>query len=292
MHLKQLKSENMVEDKLLIGERSIAVPGEVLAEGLGFIPGPGTYRKDDKIFAGRLGLSSIEGKVIKLIPLAGRYIPKFNDKIVGKVIDVLMTGWRLDLNSPYSAVLTLKDAGSEFIPRGADLTQYYSIGDYLITKITNVTSQKLIDVTMRGPGLRKLHGGRIIEVNSHKVPRIIGKEGSMVSLIKNTTGCNIIVGQNGWIWIDGEPEQEVIAVQAIKKIEEESHTQGLTDKVKAFLIEAEKGKEPPKKHFNDKDEERERESFDDRPREYNDERPRREFNNDRPRRPFNERRQY
>ncbi|MEK6946627.1 MAG: KH domain-containing protein, partial [Nanoarchaeota archaeon] len=96
-------------------------------------------------------------------------------------------------------------------------------------------SQKLIDVTMKGPGLRKLKGGRIIEVDANKVPRIIGKQGSMVVMIKEATQCNIIVGQNGLIWIDGGPMNELLAIQAIRKISAESHTTGLTDKIKGFL---------------------------------------------------------
>lgn len=259
----------MSDDNVVLEERSIAVPGEVVAEGLGFVPGEGTYRKENKIIAGMLGLVSYAGKVVKLTPLSGRYIPKLNDKIVGKVTDILMTGWRLDINSPYSAVLTLKDASSEFITRGADLTQFYEIDDYIFAKITNVTSQKLVDVTMRGPGLRKLRGGRIIEVNTHKVPRIIGKEGSMVGLIKEYTGCNIVIGQNGLIWIEGSPEHEVLAVKTIQKIADESHTQNLTERIKAFLeeetkvigkpearIEKEEPKEPEQRRFYERRERR------------------------------------
>jgi exosome complex component RRP4 len=222
-------------DKLKIKNKEIAVPGEVLAEGMGFVPSRGIRRFDDKLVAQQLGMISIEGKVIKLIPLTGVYMPKVGDKIVAKVIDVLMTGWRLDTRSPYSAVLSMKDATSDFIQRGADLTQFFAIGDYVLTKITNVTSQKLVDVSMKGPGLRKLRGGRIITVNPYKVPRVIGKEGSMVVMIKQATGCNILVGQNGWIWIDGEPKQEVIAEKAILKINAEAHMPGLTDRIKEFL---------------------------------------------------------
>jgi len=222
-------------DKLKIKNKEIAVPGEVLAEGMGFVPSKGIRREKDRLIAEQLGMISIEGKVIKLIPLTGVYIPKTGDKIIAKVIDVLMTGWRLDTRSPYSAVLSMKDATSDFIQRGADLTQYFALGDYVLTKITNVTSQKLVDVSMKGPGLRKLKGGRILQVNPHKVPRVIGKEGSMVVMIKQATGCNILVGQNGWIWIDGEPEAEVIAEKAVMKINAEAHLSGLTDNIKEFL---------------------------------------------------------
>ena len=221
--------------KILVNDKDISVPGEVLAIGMDILPGAGTYRDGEKIAANRLGLAMIDGRTIKLIPLSGRYTPKTGDTIICNVIDVGFNGWRLDTNSAYSAMLSMKDATSEFIQRGANLTQYYDLGDRIVCKIVNVTSQKLIDVTMKGPGLRKLKGGRIIEVNPNKVPRIIGKQGSMVMMIKDAAKCNITVGQNGLIWIDGEPMNELLAIQTIRKIEKESHMSGLTDKIKEYL---------------------------------------------------------
>jgi exosome complex component RRP4 len=221
--------------KVNFKDKDVVVPGEVLAVGMDNLPGVGTYRDGENIIASRLGLVSIDGRTIKLIPLSGRYLPKKFDTIICKVIDVNVNGWRLDTNSPYQAMLSLKEATSQFIERGADLTQYHEIGDYVVCKVINVTSQKLVDVTMKGPGLRKLKGGRIVHVTSNKVPRVIGKQGSMVSMIKEATNCNITVGQNGLAWIDGTPENELLAITAIKKIEEESHLAGLTDKIKGLL---------------------------------------------------------
>lgn len=224
-----------MEEKIEVKDKEIVVPGEIIATGMSFLPGRGTYRKDETIMAKKLGLINIDGKVIKLVPLSGEYIPRLNDRVIARVSDVLISGWRLELKSAYTAILSMKDATSEFIPRGADLTKYLNLGNYCVVKITNVTSQKLIDVTMRGPGLHKLRGGRIVEVDSHKVPRIIGKEGSMVMMIKQATGCNITVGQNGVIWIEGSPESEIKAVEAIHFIEKHAHTPGLTEKVSKFL---------------------------------------------------------
>ncbi len=221
--------------ELVAVDKSIVVPGEILAKGMSYIPASGCYRQGDNVLASMLGMLTVEGKVLKIIALSGRYIPRVEDRIVAKVIDVLISGWRLEFGSPYSGVLSVKDGTSEFVERGADMTRYFNLGDYVVTKIMNVTSQKLVDLTMRGPGLRKLHDGRIIEVNPHKIPRIIGKEASMVSMIKFATGCNIAVGQNGMVWIEGSPEKEILAVKAIKKIEEEAHIPGLTERIKAFL---------------------------------------------------------
>jgi exosome complex component RRP4 len=222
-------------DEVKVKDKDIVVPGETLAVGMGYLPSYGTHREGERILASRLGLVQIDGKVMKLIPLSGRYEPKRGDVIVGEVIDVLMSGWRVDTNTAYSAVMSVRDASSRYIPKNADLTQFFGIGDYVAVGITNVTSQNLIDVTARGPGLKKLEGGRIVTVNPHKVPRIIGKQGSMVSMIKQSTNCRIIVGQNGVIWLEGEPKSEIIAVKAIRLIEEQAHLSGLTDRVKDFL---------------------------------------------------------
>jgi exosome complex component RRP4 len=56
-------------------------------------------------------------------------------------------------------------------------------------------------------------------------------------MIKQATSCRIIVGQNGLVWVDGEPDKENIAVNAIRKIENESHMPGLTDRMKVYLEE-------------------------------------------------------
>lgn len=226
---------------LLVDEKQVAVPGQVLAKGMDLLPNVGTYRKGEEILASRLGLVKIDGKVIKLIPLSGKYLPKAGDTIIARINDVAMSGWIVETNSAYSAMLNVKDATAHFIARGADLTKYFNFGDYIVTKIINVTSQKLVDLTMKGQGLRKLGEGRIIKVEPSKVPRIVGKAGSMVNMVKQATKCKIIVGQNGMIWINGEPENELVAIEAIKKIERESHVSGLTERVERFL-EENKGK--------------------------------------------------
>ena len=231
-----------VMGKINVKDKDIVVPGETLAVGMDNFPGQGTYREGENIVASRLGLVQLDGRTIKLIPLSGRYIPKKYDTIICKVTDVTVNGWRLETNSPYQAMLSMKEATSQFIERGADLTQFYDIGDYIVCSIVNVTSQKLVDVSMKGPGLRKLKGGRMVEVASNKVPRIIGKQGSMISMVKDATGCNISVGQNGLLWIDGTPEGELLAIMAIRKIEEEGHLSGLTDKIKEYLEKNNKGK--------------------------------------------------
>ena len=229
----------MVDLKVKMNE--VVVPGQELASGMGYLPGQFTYRDGDKIRANKLGLVNVDGRAIKLVPLSGKYLPKRGDVIIGKIIDVTYNGWIVETNSAYRAMLSLKDATTAYIRKGADLTRYFNFGEYVVAKIFNVTSQNLIDLSMKGPGLRKLDYGMIIKVNPNKVPRIIGKEGSMVSMIKKETNCKIIVGQNGVVWLSGEPKNEILAVSMIRKIEREAHIAGLTEKIKVDLEKARKG---------------------------------------------------
>ena len=106
----------------------------------------------------------------------------------------------------------------------------------IAAQIVHVSGLKIIDLTTKGPGLRKLKGGKIIEVTPSKVPRIIGKEGSMINMIKEKTDCKITVGQNGRIWISGiDLKKEMIATEIIYKINDEAHIEGLTDKIQKLL---------------------------------------------------------
>ena len=220
---------------IMAKDRTIVVPGEELAQGMDYIPTGGTYRSGDKIIAGKLGMFQIDGRILKIIHMSGRYMPKQGDTIIVKVSDITLGGWRCDINSAYSALLSVKEGSSEFIPKGADLTKYYSFGDYLVAKIVKVTSQNLVDLSTRGVGLRKLGEGRIMRVDCSKIPRIVGKAGSMINLIKDITGCRVSAGQNGIVWLQGSPENENLAAQAIQKIVCEGHISGMTDRVKEFL---------------------------------------------------------
>lgn len=222
--------------KILVEEREVVVPGQELADGMDYLPSEGAFREGDKIISSKLGLFNLDGRLIKVIPLGGKYIPKKNDSVIGKISDVGHSYWRVDIGWAFDIMVPLREGSREFIPNDADLSKYYDIGDLVVAKIINVASPKIIDASLKMPGCRKLGLGRVIDVESSRVPRIIGKQGSMITLIKNATGCNIIVGQNGKVWISGpNSKMERIAEMAIRKIEEEAHSEGLTDKINEFL---------------------------------------------------------
>ena len=104
-----------------------------------------------------------------------------------------------------------------------------------MAKLLSVDEAKKLQITLNDRNLYKIKGGLIIEVEPARVPRIIGKKGSMLGLIKQYIRCRVFVGQNGKIWIDGETEDIEKVIQVIHKIEEESVTFGLTNRIETML---------------------------------------------------------
>lgn len=212
--------------------REIVVPGELLGTDTRKA-GPGTFIDGGKVYAAQLGIKSIRPDQICVVPLSGQYIPMRGDLVVGKIVDIGPSNWLVDINSPYPAPLHVNEVPwrVEF----GETSKFMTVGDIVLLKIVDVDEIKRITVSMQDHGLRKLTGGMVVDVSPSKVPRVIGRNGSMIQMLKNNTGCRIYVGQNGRIWIDGELDNIVRAVGAIKMIEEEAHSLGLTEKVKRYL---------------------------------------------------------
>jgi len=214
--------------------REIVVPGEVIASGANFLPGENAKREDNDIIATRFGLLDKEGRFVKVIPLSGIYLPRTGNTVIGIVDEITFNGWLIDIGSPYKAFLSTSECQG-FIAKREDLSAIFNFGDLLTAKVIGVKA-KGVDLTIRDRGLHKLENGITIKINSSKVPRVIGKLGSMVNLIKTETNCNIVVGQNGIVWIRGDNvESELLAKEAILFITEKSFVHGLTDMVKEFL---------------------------------------------------------
>ena len=58
----------------------------------------------------------------------------------------------------------------------------------------------------------------------------------MISMLKQETGCQITVGQNGVALVWGKsPDEESLAVEAIYMVEREAHTRGLTDRIREMI---------------------------------------------------------
>ena len=228
--------------------RQLVTPGDLIAEGE-YIAGENTYMEKDKIYASRVGIVEYETKKIDVVALKAFYVPRMGDIVIGTITEVGFNGWMVDINSPYPALLRASDVLSRpFKPQKDDLPQVLDMGDLVVAKIVSYDRTHDPQLTVAEPGLGKITRGQIVKVTPTKIPRIIGRKGSMISMIKQETGCNIILGVNGVVLITGKTlEDEQLAMRATLRIEEESHTSGLTDRITQMIKEEKSGRKENKK---------------------------------------------
>ncbi len=222
--------------------KQLVTPGELLAEGE-YQPGENTYVEAGKIFASRIGLVDLDNKKVNVVALRAFYVPKPGDIVIGSVIEVGFNGWTIDIKAPYTALLRASDVLSRpFKPQTDELSQVLDAGDLIVAKIASYDRAHDPQLTVGEPGLGKITRGQLMRVTPTKIPRVIGRKGSMISMIKQETNCQIILGLNGVILVTGKTAaDEELAMKAIRKIEDESHTTGLTDRI-THLLKEEKAK--------------------------------------------------
>ncbi|RLF54369.1 MAG: RNA-binding protein [Thermoplasmata archaeon] len=213
--------------------RELVLPSQFLGDAKRYRPGAGTFVENGKIYAERLGIINVKDNVISVTPLRGKYEPKAGDVVVGIIIEVGAAVWMVDINSIYPAFLHINEV-PWFVEIG-NTSKFLNYGDVILAKIKSAGELDKVQITLKDRGLHKINGGTLIETEPTKVPRIIGKNASMITALKRYTNCRIFVGRNGRIWVDGSPEAIQKIERAIRLIEREAHTYGLTERVIALL---------------------------------------------------------
>ncbi|MBR3113156.1 MAG: exosome complex protein Rrp4 [Methanobrevibacter sp.] len=226
---------------IYVENKDLVIPGQILADEE-YYSGRGTFKENGKICSSLMGLVSLRNKKLRVIPLKSKYVPKKGDVVIGKINDVRFSMWDVDINSPYSGILP---AFEVFGREKKELNKVYDVGDVLFLRVVDVDEIKKAKLGLKGRGMGKFKGGIIVDIAPTKVPRLIGKKGSMINMIKDKTNCKIVVGQNGLVWVKGDEDMEQLTKNIIHLIEAEAHTSGLTNKIKNKLYLAIDGELPP-----------------------------------------------
>ncbi|WP_455364763.1 exosome complex RNA-binding protein Rrp4 [[Eubacterium] cellulosolvens] len=219
-----------------VQNRELVIPGDLLTDS-DFTAGVNTYFHDHKIFASKIGLADVSENRISVVPLKGCYIPQVDDQVIGSIADIGFSGWEVDISAPYPAMLPASEAirrtRSDTKPQ---LSKILDVGDLIVGKVIAFDRTRDPLLSIRGPGFGRITSGRIIKISPTKIPRLIGRKGSMVDMIKKETGSQIMIGQNGVVLISNKnPVYERITIMAIHKVEKEAHTERLTDRVKEMI---------------------------------------------------------
>ena len=217
-------------------KRKYVIPGDVVTTGP-FRPEQNVILDGDKIIATMVGISEIYDDSVRVLPLAGKYIPKIDDLVIAKVNSHTSLSWELDINSCYVGFLPAQDVfGRDFSAHADELSSKLKTGDLVAARIANFDRTRDPLITISDRDLGKIDSGILVEISPSKVPRLIGKRGSMIQMIEEATGAAVTIGQNGWVVVYCEsPEGLLKAKKAIQMVNEQAHVANLTDQVKEML---------------------------------------------------------
>jgi len=190
-----------------------------------------------RVISTTIGLSNISADSVRVISLNGIYMPKIDDLVIGTIQSIFGNSWFADINSCYQGMLLGQDVfGRGSYPTKSEMEERLSKGDIIFAKIANSDRQREPLISIADQSLGKIDSGELVKISPTKIPRLIGKHGSMIQTIEGSTNATITVGQNGLIVVSCDETNGLLkALAAIRMVDEQAHLVDLTDKVKKML---------------------------------------------------------
>jgi exosome complex component RRP4 len=197
--------------------KTVVLPGDAMPEGLAGTHY--TYMSAGHAISKVVGVYDDERK--EIMPLEGAWHPRVGNSIVGVVASVDRNTCSIDLRHSSYGVL-INDRMSRYRPR---------VGD-VIESVVKSIERKNVPVMDRARPIEE--SSWLVYVKPSKIPRVLGRNNSMLRQIEELTQTRIIVGLNGFVAISGKGINPAVA--SIRKIESEAHTPGLTDRIREMLL--------------------------------------------------------
>ena len=192
-----------------------------------------------RILSTAIGLSDVSYDSVRVIPLSGIYLPKVDDLVIGMIKYIHGNSWFADINSCYEGMLLAKDV----FGRGSNATlgemkASLDKSDLILARIANSDRTREPLLSISGQNLGKIDSGELVKISPTKIPRLIGKHGSMIQTIEASTNATITIGQNGLIVLKCDDSAGLKkAVESIKMMDKALHNTNLEEKIQNILDE-------------------------------------------------------
>ncbi len=218
-------------------QNRFVLPGDVIPNDSSILK-QNVILEGDKLVSTTIGFTEINDGEVEVIALTGLYTSEVDDLVIGKIVSHNSLSWEVDINSSHSAMLPASDIfGKDYSPSRDDLSLKLNSGDVVLARIVNSDSNRPL-ITINGQNLGKIDDGELIKISPTKVPRLIGKHGSMIQSIEESTGASITIGQNGWVIFKSDnPIRLKNAIASIKLADLMLHEDNLEEKIQTMLDE-------------------------------------------------------
>ncbi|KAJ3115236.1 Exosome complex component RRP4 [Nowakowskiella sp. JEL0407] len=185
----------------------IVSPGQTISNDSAFMRGHGTYDENSELVASVAGVIERVNKLVVVKPLRSRYIGEIGDVVVGRVTELSMKIWKVDINARHEAVLLLSSIN---LPGGVQrrrsesdelqMREYFQEGHLLSAEIQNFVGDGVASLHTRNIKYGKLRNGSLVVVPSALIKR---SKSHFASL---PCGVDVVLGLNGYIWVSKHTE--------------------------------------------------------------------------------------
>lgn len=204
--------------------RNFAIPGQTVTSETQWMRGHGTYNTatSTNITATLAGNVIITNKLLSVTPMRARYMPEIGDLIVGRIVEVGKSQWRVDVAAPLLAKLPLSSIN---LPGGilrrrttADelqMRQFFQEGDLLVAEVQSIGgSDGVATLHTRSLKYGKLRNGMFLSVHgTGGGGGVVRSRRQVFTISAGVTGSassqvDVILGVNGYIWLSKHVEQQ------------------------------------------------------------------------------------
>ena len=149
-------------------------------------------------------------KLISVRPLKSRYTGEIGDIVVGRITEVGSKRWKVDISAAQSAVLMLSSIN---LPDGTQrrrtyedqlqMRNFYEEDDLISAEVQSFYADGAIGLHTRSLKYGKLQNGRMLSVPPALIKRL------KQHFVKLPVGVEVILGNNGYIWITEAPDTDI-----------------------------------------------------------------------------------
>lgn len=213
-----------------ISRREIVVPGEPITDETQWMRGHGTTTTLSPaatlITATLAGPITPTNKLLSVLPVRARYTPEVGDLVLGRIVSVDKSQWRVDVAAPLLAKLSMSSIN---LPGGAlrrrtandelQMRRYFQEGDLLVAEVQSVGSTDGA-ATLHARSLRygKLRNGTFLAVSGAGGGGGVVRSRRQQFTVNTNTGAtgggevDVILGVNGYVWLSKHIEDDTAAV--------------------------------------------------------------------------------
>tara|TARA_B110000116_G_scaffold263701_1_gene270550 strand:- start:1894 stop:2598 length:705 start_codon:yes stop_codon:yes gene_type:complete len=224
-----MSSSGASDGRTLAASGSLVIPGDKISLDTSDRLGHGVIKINGEFIATKLGYVVAKSGEVSITPIHTAYFPRPGDLVIGYIEGMRSNIWFIDLNAPFNAILPMSLAPMKIDYGGT--RDAMNVGTTILCRIQEVDEAHSSVVTMKGMGLRKVNSGFVDTIPPHLVGTISSGSNAIINQLKDASNCRIILGANGRIWVDGEPEGIRIVRNAFTFVRDNEHS---TDLAGAF----------------------------------------------------------